>query len=179
MGVKSTTTGTIGVIGWTMTVTARTPGPKCSLRKAGRRLPSPAARIVASWRENGWGPWSGEIFNEAGDVDIDHHVPLGHAHESGGWRWDDDRKRAFANDLTQPASLQVTKASLNRQKGKQPPDEWRPDDRRGWCGYAADWIVVKSRWDLTVTEAESTSLREMLETCGFDDSWGLAGQHPE
>ena len=125
------------------------------------------------------GPWSGEIFNEAGDVDIDHHVPLGHAHESGGWRWDDDRKRAFANDLTQPASLQVTKASLNRQKGKQPPDEWRPDDRRGWCGYAADWIVVKSRWDLTVTEAESTSLREMLETCGFDDSWGLAGQHPE
>ena len=125
------------------------------------------------------GPWSGEIFNEAGDVDIDHHVPLGHAHESGGWRWYDDRKRAFANDLTQPASLQVTKASLNRQKGKQPPDEWRPDDRRGWCGYAADWIVVKSRWDLTVTEAESTSLREMLETCGFDNSWGLTGQHPE
>ena len=59
-------------------------------------------------------------------------------------------KRAFANDLTQPVSLQVTKARLNRQKGKQPPDEWRPDDRRGWCGYAADWVMVKSRWALTV-----------------------------
>lgn len=111
------------------------------------------------------GPWSGETFSDAADVDIDHHVPLGHAHESGGWRWDAERKRAYANDLSHPASLQVTKASVNRAKGKQSPDQWRPDEQAGWCRYAADWIVVKVNWQLTVTAGEVAALREMLATC--------------
>lgn len=117
--------------------------------------------IRGQWR----GPWSGETFTDAGDVDIDHHVPLAHAHESGGWQWSADRKRAYANDLSNPASLQATQASLNRAKGKQPPDEWRPANRAAWCRYAADWISVKEHWELTVTAAEVAALREMLETC--------------
>ena len=122
------------------------------------------------------GPWSGEVFSDAGEVDIDHHVPLAHAHESGGWRWDKARKRAYANDLSDPASLQVTKASVNRAKGKQAPDQWRPAERAGWCRYADDWVSVKAQWGLTVTEAEADALREMLETCGAADSWGPEGQ---
>ena len=113
------------------------------------------------WR----GPWSGEIFTDAGDVDIDHHVPLGHAHESGGWDWDRERKRAYANDLDHPASLQATSKLVNRTKGKQPPDQWRPEATAGWCRYAADWIAVKSKWQLTVTDGEAKALREMLHTC--------------
>ena len=35
--------------------------------------------VVGEWL----GPWSGEIFTDASEVDIDHHVPLGHAHEAG------------------------------------------------------------------------------------------------
>ena len=122
------------------------------------------------------GPWSGEVFADATDVDIDHHVPLGHAHESGGWQWDEDRKRAYANDLSLPASLQATKASVNRIKGKQAPDEWRPEKRAGWCRYAADWVAVKTKWELTVTWAEVTALEGMLTTCGDENSWGLAGR---
>ena len=125
------------------------------------------------------GPWSGEVFTDAADVDIDHHVPLGHAHESGGWDWEKERKRAYANDLSNPASLQATKASVNRAKGKQPPDEWRPEKRAGWCRYATDWIEVKQRWELTVTEGEVDVLGEMLETCDDAGSWGLAGASAE
>ncbi len=121
------------------------------------------------------GPWTGEWFTDASDVDIDHHVPLGHAHQSGGWRWDRERRRAYANDLSIPASLQATSASVNRTKGKQPPDAWRPDERAGWCKYAADWVSVKNRWQLTVTTAEVDALRGMLDTCTHPDSWGLAG----
>ncbi len=129
-------------------------------------------RVTAGrWR----GPWSGELFTDAGDVDIDHHVPLGHAHESGGWQWDAQRKRAYANDLAHPPSLQVAKASLNRTKGKQPPDEWRPDETDGWCRYAADWISVKAKWQLTVTDRETKALRQMLDTCDDAGSWGLSG----
>ena len=125
------------------------------------------------------GPWSGQVFTDAGDVDIDHHVPLGHAHESGGWDWDKERKRAYANDLNHPASLQVTEASVNRSKGKQPPDEWRPDDTAGWCRYAADWVSVKEQWELTVSRAEVEALKEMLGTCDNEGSWGLTGARPE
>ena len=121
------------------------------------------------------GPWSGEVFTDASDVDIDHHVPLGHAHASGGWRWNADRKREYANDLANPPSLQVTGASVNRSKGKKPPDAWRPEHRAGWCRYAADWIDVKSRWELTVTQAEIRALKDMLDTCGDRGSWGLSG----
>ena len=121
------------------------------------------------------GPWTGEVFTDASDVDIDHHVPLGHAHLSGGWDWSPERKRAYANDLTHPASLQATSAPINRSKGKQAPDEWRPEESAGWCRYAADWISVKKAWDLTVTSAEVGALEKMLATCDDDVSWGLSG----
>ena len=124
------------------------------------------------WR----GPWSGQLFTDAGDVDIDHHVPLGHAHESGGWNWDRERKRAYANDLDHPASLQATDKSVNRTKGKQPPDQWRPEETAGWCRYAADWIAVKAEWELTVTQREVAALRDMLDTCDDASSWGLSGE---
>ena len=125
------------------------------------------------------GPWSGELFEDASDVDIDHHVPLGHAHVSGGWRWDAERKRAYANDLDNPPSLQVTGSSVNRSKGKKAPDEWRPDLEAGWCRYAADWIAVKGHWELTVTEGEVDALAEMVATCDDPGSWGLQGARPE
>lgn len=121
------------------------------------------------------GPWTGEVFTDASDVDIDHHVPLGHAHASGGWRWDAERKRAYANDLADPASLQATSAPVNRSKGKQPPDEWRPDQSAGWCRYAADWVTVKQKWELTVTASEVAALEDMLGTCKGTSSWGLSG----
>ena len=121
------------------------------------------------------GPWTGAVFTDASEVDIDHHVPLGHAHESGGWSWNPQRKRAYANDLTHPASLQVTSAPVNRSKGKQPPDEWRPEESAAWCRYAADWISVKKTWDLTVTSAEVAVLEKMLATCDDNASWGLSG----
>ena len=121
------------------------------------------------------GPWTGEVFTDASDLDIDHHVPLGHAHESGGWDWTPERKRAYANDLADPVSLQATSLSVNRSKGKQPPDEWRPDAPAGWCRYAADWITVKQKWGLTVTAPEVAALEGMLATCDDASSWGLSG----
>ena len=120
------------------------------------------------------GPWSGEIFTDASDVDVDHHVPLAHAHISGGWKWDGQRKRDFANDLSNPDALQVTDASVNRSKGKQPPDQWRPEVRASWCRYAADWVSVKTQWSLTVTEDETEALVMMLGTCSEPGSWGLS-----
>lgn len=38
-------------------------------------------------------------------LDVDHMVPLHNAHSSGGWAWDRERRRLFANDQTDPEHL--------------------------------------------------------------------------
>ena len=111
------------------------------------------------------GPWGGATFTLAADLDIDHHVPLLNAHLSGGAHWTAAQKQVYANDLTLAAALQGTEAALNRQKRAAGPDAWRPPRAETWCTYAEGWVAVKSKYGLTVTRAEHTALREMLDTC--------------
>ena len=111
------------------------------------------------------GPWGGRQHTLAGDLDIDHHVPLFNAHLSGGATWSASKKEAYANDLALASALQATKATYNRQKGARGPEEWRPPLRETWCVYAQDWVDVKSKYGLTVTSLEKGALEDMLFTC--------------
>ena len=98
------------------------------------------------------------------ELDIDHVVPLAHAWRTGAKAWTKARRRAFANDLTEPQLIAVS-AHSNRSKGDSPPDQWKPPRRAIWCLYARWWIDVKTVWHLTTTRPERTSLRAMLRRC--------------
>lgn len=111
------------------------------------------------------GPYTGEEFTDPGMLDIDHMVPLANAHRSGGWAWDDAKKREYANDLSYDGHLIAARASANRSKGSKGPEEWKPPRHEYWCQYATDWIVIKGKWDLTATEMEAVALAEMLDAC--------------
>ncbi len=118
---------------------------------------------VASGR---WiGPYTGQTFIDPTSLDVDHVVPLANAHRSGAWNWDRDRKREYYNDLSNPGHLAVVERTVNREKGSQGPEHWRPPNEAHWCDYARNWISVKTRWDLTATAAEIAALQTMLETC--------------
>ncbi len=108
-------------------------------------------------------PYDGLESVEPLDVDVDHLVPLAEAFRSGGWRWDVDRRMAFAND--QP-ELVVSSRRSNAEKGSSTPDEWRPPRTDSWCAYADGWVGVKADWGLTVTTRERDALGQMLDTCG-------------
>ena len=110
-------------------------------------------------------PFTGTVVTDPRKLDIDHLVPLANAHWSGGHAWDADRKRAYANDLSNPAHLVAVTASANRSKGARGPEDWRPSDQNYWCQYAEDWVAVKVAWELTVTPAELEALGSMLWTC--------------
>ena len=116
--------------------------------------------------DGSWWSWYDELeFDDPGDIDIDHMVPLAEAHRSGGWQWSAFRRVEFANDLGDPAALAAVSSRSNRQKSADDPAQWRPPARSAWCQYARDWITVKLRWVLTADRAEASALRMMLGTC--------------
>ncbi|MBO8185013.1 HNH endonuclease family protein [Streptomyces spirodelae] len=108
--------------------------------------------------------YDGEKVTDASELDIDHMVPLANAWRSGADAWPQNKREAFANDLTHPQLLAVT-ASTNRTKGDQGPEEWQPPAKSSWCTYARAWTAVKATYELTATRAEKKELGDMLDTC--------------
>jgi hypothetical protein len=109
-------------------------------------------------------PYDNKQINKAGDLDIDHMVPLADAWRTGADKWTDERRQQFANDLTAPQLLAVS-ASSNRGKGDQDPAGWKPANQSFWCQYATNWVIVKHSYQLFVTQAEHDALAQMLATC--------------
>jgi len=109
-------------------------------------------------------PYDGVEITDAGKVDIDHMVPLAEAWRSGAASWTDERRKEFANDLSNPQLFAVT-PTANRSKGDGDPAVWKPPARGFWCTYAQDYVTVKAAYQLTVDQAEHDALAEMLGTC--------------
>jgi hypothetical protein len=111
---------------------------------------------------NWLGAYSGEVFTDASQLDIDHLVPLKEAHESGGHAWDAYKRRDYANDLSDPNTLIAVDRGLNRQKGASDPAEWLPPNQAYQVEYAEAWVAVKRKWELTADPAEIAALRKIL-----------------
>ena len=112
-----------------------------------------------------YGAFTGTYFEDPGDVDVDHMVPLKNAHNSGGWDWSPAMKEEYANNLGDDDHLIAVQDNANQSKGARGPDEWMPPDETYWCQYATDWAEIKERWSLTMTEPEAGAVVEMLNTC--------------
>lgn len=100
------------------------------------------------------------------ELEVDHLVALAEAWRSGASAWSPARRAAFANDLGHPGALVAVTAAMNQSKSDRDPASWQPPNRAAWCAYAADWVTVKARWQLTMDQAEATAVRNMLAGCG-------------
>ena len=116
---------------------------------------------TGSW----YSAYDGTWFLDAGDVDVDHFVPLHEAWISGAWQWTSSTRVAFGNDLGYAASLLAVSASSNRSKSDQDPAEWLPSNSDFYCDYVATWVAVKWRWNLTIDTRERDTITRMLSSC--------------
>ncbi|MCK7545021.1 HNH endonuclease family protein [Marinobacter bryozoorum] len=107
-------------------------------------------------------PFTGNVLQNAGDVDIDHVVPLAWAWERGASAWSRDRRETFAND---PVNLMPVEASLNRSKGARGPDQWVPP--AGRCQYVARFLRIVKVYRLEPSSREMNNLRRQVEQCGI------------
>lgn len=108
--------------------------------------------------------YDGYSTDDPSELDIDHVVALSEAWRSGAWEWDNNTRRAFANDLDSSALIAVT-AATNRAKSDRDPASWQPSNDNAWCDYGIAWTTVKIRWGLTAQQAEVDALRNMLNGC--------------
>lgn len=102
------------------------------------------------------GIWDDFYFNEelkeASDIDIDHVVPVAHAHKHGGHKWSRKEKQIFYND---GENLVITNKKYNRQKGSKDFTEWLPVQKAYACKYAKQWFYIKEKYKLKISEKES------------------------
>lgn len=121
-------------------------------------------------------PYTGAKLHDPRQLNVDHLVPLKNAHESGGATWSPERRREYANFLGYRRHLITTFSSVNREKGAQGPDTWRPPDPGAACWYGTAWAAVKFSWDLRGTEGERAAVRALLATCGEETESGPTGR---
>ena len=107
-------------------------------------------------------PYTGEIFDDPQDIEIDHFVPLANAYRSGASSWPENRREAFAND---PNALLSAGAEANAQKSDEGPEAWLPPNEAIHCEYARRWVWIKSVWHLSVTPTEYSALRGLIGRC--------------
>ena len=126
------------------------------------RLSANGCDIVSGfWRD----PYTGEEFTDPKRMDVDHMVPLEEAYASGGYRWNRDRRAAYANDVDGPHTLIAVSAAANRAKGDKGPEDWLPPQVSYRCQYVADWIGVKAHWQLSMDERERVTVGNILNAC--------------
>ena len=144
----------------------------CDVRDAVLKRDGSAVQVTRTCKitKGSWlSPYDAKTYTDPDQIDIDHMVPLANAWRSGADGWTDEQRAEFANDLTRPQLIAVSR-STNRAKGDQDPSTWKPANREYWCEYARRWIAVKAYWKLTVTDREKSTLREMLGTCRAQSS---------
>ena len=109
-----------------------------------------------------FGVYTGKTFTQPSDVDIDHIVPLAHAHRHGADKWTRDQRRTFANDFE---NLLVVDDAANQSKSDQAPHEWLPPRKDYWCEYGKRWQRIKEKYQLWYSAQERKTLGSLAEAC--------------
>lgn len=106
-------------------------------------------------------PYTGNFYELASDLDVEHIVPLKWAYDHGGANWSREKKRQFAED---PDNLWLVDDGRNQSKGHQGPDDWMPPYGPVKKYYLQRFMAVLEKYGLEATDVEQRLYLAMLES---------------
>ncbi len=105
-------------------------------------------------------PYTGEFFDKASDLDVEHIVPLKWAHDHGAAGWSREKKRRFAED---PENLWLVDDGRNQSKGHRGPDQWMPPYGPVRRIYIQRFMAIAKKYGLATSPEESQIFLALLE----------------
>ena len=107
-------------------------------------------------------PYTGRIFTDPSELDVDHLVPLKEAYLSGARNWSREKKRRYANHLQNEDHLIAVYRGANRSKGARDPANWLPPNQDYHKVYVENWLTIKREWGLGMDAKEQTAIQRIL-----------------
>jgi hypothetical protein len=105
-------------------------------------------------------PYTGNFYEKASDLDVEHIVPLKWAHDHGGAHWSRALKRRFAED---PENLWLVDDGRNQSKGDRGPNEWMPPYAPVTAIYVRRFMAIVQKYNLQPTALESGYFLAMVD----------------
>lgn len=95
-------------------------------------------------------------------VQIDHVVALSNAWQTGAQQLSVAERKSLAND---PLELLAVEGKANQEKSDGDAATWLPPNKAFRCQYVARQVAVKQKYRLWVTQAEHTTIADILAGC--------------
>jgi len=112
--------------------------------------------------------YTGLLFDDPKNLDIDHMVPLMEAYVSGAENWEQGYRIKYANYLNSKIHLVPVYNSSNREKSAKDISVWLP--LVNIKEYVYNWYTIKERWNLCFDKNEIEVLKmyfiEAFNICG-------------
>jgi hypothetical protein len=108
-------------------------------------------------------PYSGQDYTDAGDIQIDHVVPLKNAYISGADKWNQKRRCLYANFMGNPFHLMPVLGSENMRKSDGSPERYMPPNTAFACQYLANWLKIKLIWQLELSNSEKAAIENLAQ----------------
>ena len=108
-------------------------------------------------------PYTGELFESARQVQIDHVVPLKHAYISGAWAWEPKKRCVYANFTANNFHLLAVSGRENMRKGDRGPDGYMPPNHDDICPYLESWLKIKMIWGLMIWPDEASAIVDQIK----------------
>ena len=107
--------------------------------------------------------YTGDVFINARNVDIDHLVPLKFAWDHGAVEWSQKKMRSFYNN---PMNLFVVGREINREKSAFGPLDWLPPSNSFKCYYIIKFLLISNSYGLNFTKKRTIAYNNLKnEVC--------------
>ena len=102
--------------------------------------------------------YTGETFEVAVQVEIDHIIPRLYAHTHGGDRWMPEMKLQFSND---PMNMMLIERREVRRKRDRGPSRYLPREEFQ-CEYVYLWDQLSDKYDLQLSSSDRSTISRIL-----------------